>query len=165
MARPIRPTGRPLVHRDAEGRQRPAATWESLTERLIREAQDAGRFDDLPGHGRPLHLEDDHYAGDMALAHHVLRGAGAVPPWIEADKEVRRLQVQIERLLQRARSSSPRTARRLPHELEQLADRHEDAVRRLEGLAPTPRQQRPRLDRESLRGRLAAALADRGQDR
>jgi len=67
-----------FIHRDADGRPRLAPDRETLTERLIREAQEAGRFDDLPGHGRPLVLDDDTHAGEMALANLVLRNAGAL---------------------------------------------------------------------------------------
>jgi hypothetical protein len=158
MLRPRHPADRPLVRRDADGGERTAPSWESLTERLIREAQEAGQFDDLPGHGRRLELEDDALEGEMALAHHVLRNAGAAPPWIEVDKEVRELQARIDALILRA-SRSPSGARaRLERDLLALAERHDDAVTRLDGLAPTSRQQRPRLDRERTLRRLHAAL-------
>jgi hypothetical protein len=149
---------RPLVRRDADGVQRTAPDWETLTERLIREAQERGEFDDLPAQGQPLSLEDDAAAGEMALAHHLLRNAGAAPPWIETDKEVRVARDRIEALLDRARRSPAAAADRLARELETLAEAHDQAALRLEGLAPTPRQQRPRLDREALRRRLREAV-------
>jgi len=155
---PQRPGDRPLVHRDADGRERTASDWESLTERLIREAQQAGRFDDLPGRGRPLRLPPDEHAGEMAMAFSLLRDAGAAPPWIETDKQVRALRARLEALIDSGRGASPRAAARLSRRLEALADEHDDAVRRLESLAPTPRQQRRRIDREAYRARLAAAL-------
>jgi hypothetical protein len=155
---PQRPAGRPLIRRDAEGVERTAPGWESLTERLIREAQEDGRFDDLPARGRRLRLEDERYAGELASAHHLLRNAGAAPPWIEADKEVRRCRERIERLLWRARRSRPLAAQRLRDELDALADADDAATRRLETLAPTPRQQRARLDRTDLHARLERAL-------
>lgn len=159
VTRPHHHPGRPLVRRDADGRERTAPTWESLTERLIREAQEDGHFDDLPSEGRPLRLVDDVHAGDMALAHHVLRNAGVAPPWIESDKEVRTIRARIERLLLRAGQAPATASARLARELDDLADAHDDAVRQLEGLAPTPRQQRRLLDRHELRNRLASALA------
>ncbi len=158
MSAPRRPDQPPLIHRDAESRERTAPDWETLTERLIREAQEDGAFDDLPDHGRPLSLDEDRYAGDMAMANHVLRNAGAAPPWIETDKEVRHHLDAIESLLERA-SRSPAAARpRLERELTSLADAHDDAVTRLEGLAPSSRQHRARLDRALLGARLAEAL-------
>ncbi len=130
-----------------------------MTERLIREAQEAGAFDDLPGRGRRLALEDDRYAGDMAVANHVLRNAGAVPPWIEADKEARRQLQAIEALLEQAARSPAGATVRLERELTRLADCYDETVFRLEGLAPTLRQQRTRLDRAALHARLHDALA------
>jgi hypothetical protein len=149
----------PLIRRDPEGRERTASSWETLTERLIREAQEAGAFDELPGQGRRLTLEDDHYAGDMALTNHVLRNAGAAPPWIEIDKEARQQLQVIEALLERAARSAASAAPRLERELTRLADRYDETVLHLEGLAPTPRQQRTRLDRAALTARLHEALA------
>lgn len=157
-----RSSERPLIRRDADGNEQTATSWESLTERLIREAQEAGAFDELPDHGRPLRLDDDRFAGEMALANHVLRNAGAAPPWIETDKEARRHLHAIEALIARA-ARSPASARaRLERDLADLADAHDDAAGRLERLAPTPRQHRVRLDRDGLRSRLSAAL---GPDR
>ncbi|MDO8485920.1 MAG: DUF1992 domain-containing protein, partial [Candidatus Limnocylindrales bacterium] len=56
-------------HRDRSGRPRKARNWESLVERQIREAMEAGAFDDLPYRGERLPLEDDAAAGDWAMAH------------------------------------------------------------------------------------------------
>jgi hypothetical protein len=39
----------------------PHLSWESFAEQQIREAQEAGRFDDLPGFGKPLPLIDEPY--------------------------------------------------------------------------------------------------------
>lgn len=158
MTRPPPRAPKPLIRRDAEGRERTAPSWETLTERLIREAQESGAFDDLPGQGRPLVLEDERYAGDMALANHVLRNAGAAPPWIETDKEARRQIELIEALLAQAARSAAGAGPRLERELDRLADTYDESVLRLEGMAPTAQQQRTRLDRETLRRRLRDAL-------
>jgi hypothetical protein len=77
--------------RDADGTRRTAHSWESLVERQIREAMEAGAFNELPYQGERLPLEDDSAAGEWAMAHRMLRNAGMAPPWIESDKEVRRL--------------------------------------------------------------------------
>ena len=157
-ARPTRDA--PLIRRDAEGRERTAPDWETLTERLIREAQEAGRFDDLPAHGQPLDVPDDSLAGEMALAHHVLHNAGVAPAWIETDKEVRVARASIEALIEQA-SRSPSMARpRLESELERIADAHDAAVRRLEVMAPPAQPSRWLADRPALRRRLALAFAD-----
>ena len=85
------PERRPASRLDAEGNRQVAPTWESLVERQLREAMAEGKFDELPHQGERLPLVDDTAAGDWAMAYRMLRNAGAAPPWIEADKEVRRL--------------------------------------------------------------------------
>jgi hypothetical protein len=157
MDRPRQPAARPLIRRDAEGAERTASSWESLSERLIREAQEAGAFDQLPGHGRPLVLEDHTFAGELALAHHLLRNAGLAPPWIEADKEVRDLDRRVASLLARAERAPVSSRDRLARELAELADAHDAAVERLASLAPSSRLHRSRLDRVGLRRRLMGA--------
>jgi len=139
---------RPASHLDAEGRRHVAPSWESLVERLIREAMDDGRFDELPHQGERLPIEDDAYAGDHALAFRVLRNAGAAPPWIEADKEVRRLLERRDALF--ARAASPGTTRmhreRLRNELVALVRDLNAAIARVNAQAPTERQHRRPLD-------------------
>lgn len=148
------------MRKDADGGLRVGPTWESVTERLIREAQERGEFDDLPGHGRPIRLDDDPYAGEMALAWHVLRNAGAAPPWIEADKEVRRLREQLERRLAAAPGAPSVAHARLRRELLALTAEHDVAVARLNAEAPSAtRHRRPLGPRAT--ALIEAALAGR----
>lgn len=63
--------------------------WESWIDQQIREAQERGEFDDLPGKGRPLDLAANPYAQDQELAFKVLKDAGYAPDWIELDKALR----------------------------------------------------------------------------
>jgi Domain of unknown function (DUF1992) len=151
---------RPIIRRDADGVERTAPSWETLTERLIREAQEAGAFDELPHRGRPLPAEDDAFAGDMAMAYRVLRNAGAAPPWIEADKEARRIEVEIDRLLASTGGRSSQGGRRARERLVRLVREHGIAVERLAVLAPTPRQHRRRLDLAGFLRRLDDASTD-----
>jgi len=58
----------PVVRKDADGQRSIGSTWESVSERIIREAQEPGGSDDLPAHGRPLRMDENPHAGDMALA-------------------------------------------------------------------------------------------------
>lgn len=154
MARPRSDADRPLIHRDADGVERTAPSWESLTERLIREAHESGAFDDLPHHGRPLPLEDETFAGDMAMAFRVLRNAGAAPPWIETDKEARRLEAEVERLVVGADALRGLGRQRARERLLQLVREHAVVVDRLTVLAPSPRQHRRRLDEAALLARF-----------
>ena len=84
----------------------PAPARESLVDRQIREAQESGAFDDLPYRGQRIPLEDDSAAGDWALAHHILKNAHMVPPWIATDREVRDLLTRRDAILARAPRSS-----------------------------------------------------------
>src|SRR5262249_22060158 len=47
--------------------------WESALDRILREARERGDFDNLPGTGQPLNLEEDPWAGEWALAYRVLK--------------------------------------------------------------------------------------------
>ncbi len=139
------------LRRDGEGRLSGGPSWESISERLIREAMERGEFDDLPYRGQRIPLDDDSLAGDNALAFHLLRNAGAAPPWIEADKEVRRLLEARDRLLDAARRSATELAReRLRKDLAHVVEEANAAIARLNAEAPGPAQHRRllRLDRE-----------------
>ena len=65
------------------------AALERLAEERIRDAIQRGEFDNLPGRGKPLNLEDDrHIPDDLRLAYKVLRNAGCLPPELELKKEI-----------------------------------------------------------------------------
>ena len=104
-----------MTNRERDGRDagRPP-TRGALIDRKIREAMEAGDFDDLPFQGQPLPLVDDSAAGDWALAYRMLKGSNFAPPWIESDKEVRGLLAQRDAIFERAPRVSeigrPRTA-------------------------------------------------------
>lgn len=71
-------------------------------EEHIRRAEEEGQFKDLPGKGKPLHIEDNpHVVPEWRLAHHLLRSSGFSLPWIEVWRE-------IETDLQRARTTLER---------------------------------------------------------
>jgi len=63
--------------------------WESWVDQQIREAQERGEFDNLPGTGKPLDLAPNPYAQEQELAFKVLKDAGYAPEWIELDKAIR----------------------------------------------------------------------------
>ncbi len=63
--------------------------FDKIAEKKIREAMDNGEFDDLPGKGKPLALEDDrHIPQDIRLAHKILKNADCLPPELELRKEI-----------------------------------------------------------------------------
>ena len=138
---PAPPRGRPWDPADE-----PLRRWESLVERQIRDAQDAGAFDDLPFQGEPLPRIDDAYAGDRAGAFRILRSHGVAPAWIETDKEIRALLAERSRLLEQASRTRPLSRRRLRDRLEEVVRAHNAVLLRLNHEAPTTRQHRSPLD-------------------
>jgi len=133
------------IRRDAEGTPFAARSWESLSERLIREAQERGEFDQLPLHGKPLPDRRNPYAGEMALAYEMLGSAGVAPPWIEADKDARDGLARRDALIVRAGRSLPLMRRTLHRDMTAVVSRYNDAVLRLNASAPGPRQHRQPL--------------------
>ena len=61
----------------------------SNIEEHIRRAMEQGKFDDLPGTGKPLNLDENPLENpDWRLAHHILRSGGFTLPWIETYREI-----------------------------------------------------------------------------
>lgn len=149
--------------RDSEGRWQTAHSWESLVERQIREAMDGGAFEDLPYQGERLPLEDDSAAGEWAMAHGMLRNAGAAPPWIESDKEARKQFAALEALIERAPAISVLSQRRARTDFALVVDAANHAIARVNAEAPTLRQHRRPLDPAVEAARLEEAFA-RGRD-
>jgi hypothetical protein len=116
-----------------------------------------GRFDGLPHQGARLPLEDDSAAGDRAMAHRMLRNAGVAPGWIEADKTVRALLDELDRLMTRAPRISALGRRRALEDLRRLVDAANRAIVRVNIEAPTDRQHRRPLDIEIELARFEAA--------
>ena len=64
-----------------------------IAEERIREAQKEGAFDNLPGKGKPLMLEDlSMLPEDLRLSYHILKNAQILPPEAELQKEIHTLQ-------------------------------------------------------------------------
>jgi DnaJ family protein C protein 28 len=72
-------------------------------EEVIRRAIQEGKFDDLPGKGKPLQLDQNPHADpEWCAAHHILKSGGFSLPWIESLRD-------IENNLQEARADLART--------------------------------------------------------
>lgn len=64
--------------------------FEKIAEQRIQEAMERGEFDNLPGAGKPLSLEDDsHLPPDLRIAYKILKNADCLPPELELRKEIR----------------------------------------------------------------------------
>lgn len=63
-----------------------------IAEQRIAEAMEAGSFDNLPGAGQPLQLEDlSHLPEDCRMACKILKNSGCIPPELADRKEAARL--------------------------------------------------------------------------
>jgi hypothetical protein len=64
-----------------------------IAEERIREAQRAGAFDNLPGKGKPLELEDLSWVPeDLRIGYHILKNARVLPPEAELLKDIHTLE-------------------------------------------------------------------------
>ncbi|MGD8389792.1 MAG: DUF1992 domain-containing protein [Desulfobacteraceae bacterium] len=71
--------------------------FDEIIERRIREAQQNGDFDNLPGRGRPLELEDDSgIPEDLRLVYKILKNANCLPPEVELRKEIHQMKDLLE---------------------------------------------------------------------
>lgn len=65
------------------------AIFDKIAEERIRQAIDHGEFDDLPGKGEPLELDDDsHLPADLRMSYKILKNADCLPPELELRKEI-----------------------------------------------------------------------------
>jgi hypothetical protein len=81
----------------------------TIAERKIQEAMDEGLFDNLPGKGKPLVLDDDPLTpAHLRLTHHVLKNANVVPEWIAMEKEIEAAKNAALGFLERWESAGPR---------------------------------------------------------
>jgi hypothetical protein len=67
--------------------------FERIAENRIREAIEAGEFDNLQGKGQPLTFEDESYIpSELRLAYKILKNADCLPPELTLRREVVTLQ-------------------------------------------------------------------------
>ncbi|MCG5535651.1 DnaJ family domain-containing protein [Ectothiorhodospira mobilis] len=91
---------------------------DQLVESRVREAERDGVFDDLPGQGRPLELEDDTMVPEaLRAAYRLLRNSGFVPEEVRLHREIR----EAEDLLRACEDETLR--RQQAHRLRLLLDR------------------------------------------
>jgi hypothetical protein len=73
--------------------------FQKIVEKRIQEAQKKGEFDNLPGRGKPIHLEDDsRIPEELRLAYKILKNADCLPPEIETKKEIRQMEDLLENI-------------------------------------------------------------------
>lgn len=70
-------------------------------ERHILDAQRQGEFDNLPGSGHPLMLDDDsHVPAELRAGYRMLKNAGCLPPELEQRKEAVELAQLLDSVIQ-----------------------------------------------------------------
>ncbi|MGE5793613.1 MAG: DnaJ family domain-containing protein [Bacteroidota bacterium] len=80
-------------------RYAPVFSPDALVEERIQEALRRGDFDNLPGAGRPLALDDDALVPpEVRIAYRILKNAGFVPPEVLERREIAELEDEIARL-------------------------------------------------------------------
>lgn len=79
---------------------------DKIAERHIREAERRGEFNDLPGAGKPLALEDDSQVPvELRTGYRLLRNAGYLPPELQLNREIK----EAEQLLACVRDPGERS--------------------------------------------------------
>jgi len=115
--------------------------FERLADRRIQDAINAGEFDNLPGMGKPLNMDDNPFVPqDLRAAFKVLSNSGYAPDWIvlaqkidsaieqmryNADRHFAYLREQMARI-----STDPYAAKRLRQEVTRLKSEHRKAAKR-----------------------------------
>ena len=73
--------------------------FQKVVEKRIKDAQKRGEFDNLPGTGEPLKIEDDsQIPEDLRLAYKILKNGDCLPPDLELKKEIRKMEELLENI-------------------------------------------------------------------
>jgi hypothetical protein len=85
-----------------------------IAERKIQEAIEEGKFDNLPGKGKPLNLDDDPFTPPhLRLANRILKNAGVLPDWMQVEQEMERTRQENARTFERLKKEYPRRRERV----------------------------------------------------
>jgi hypothetical protein len=118
--------------------------WEDAVERQIREAQERGDFDHLPGEGKPL-PSGSWGDGDWALAFHVLKQAGETLPWIAVGNEIQAAEERLSMLIRDAQRLSAAERARARERYLREAAALDKLLQEYAFLVPSRRLERGRL--------------------
>ena len=136
--------------------------FESIAERKIREAIEAGAFDELPSKGKPILIDENPFEPpSLRMAHHLLRVNGFAPPWIEEACEIDRASKRLRTDLENARRSHAVTSPSWQRELDGFRQQARELNTRIVAhnlKSPSPRFHKLTLDIEA----EIRAVSDRG---
>jgi hypothetical protein len=73
-------------------------SFDRLIDEKIKEAMDRGEFDNLPGKGKPIDLED-YFATpeEMRVGHSILKNSGFIPEEVQLLKDIESLRESFDR--------------------------------------------------------------------
>lgn len=85
------------AQREHDRRSRARLREHDVIENRIQEAMATGAFDDLPGRGKPLPVNDNVFEAisGEAMAHRILKNAGCAPGWVELGKDIRQMKLNM----------------------------------------------------------------------
>lgn len=125
---------------------------QTLVERLIQEAMAEGKFDNLPGKGKPLDLkENPHLEPGQEWAFGLLKRNGFAPEWIERDKAIRQEMADMRarlRLAWQQQQADPADEGRWPIAVAKFEERLHKLNRQIDDfnlIVPVLSAHRPRL--------------------
>jgi Domain of unknown function (DUF1992) len=76
----------------------PLDAFDSLIDQQVRAAIARGEFDNLPGAGKPLALDDDaHLPEELRMSFRILKNAGYLPPELQDVQDLQQLEAQVFR--------------------------------------------------------------------
>jgi hypothetical protein len=75
-----------------KGMIEPNLDWVAIVaDRKIKEAMDAGEFDDLEGKGQPINLDEDPFTSiEQRVANRLLKNYNALPEWIQIGQDIQK---------------------------------------------------------------------------
>ncbi len=130
--------------------------WESAVDKQIREAEERGEFDNLPGRGKPLHL--DNWDRDWGMAFHVLKNAGETLPWISLGQDIDAARARLDEFLHHARHIPVAERARARELYLRKAAEHDKLLEEYAFSVPVRHLERGRLPRHSAAAQFDAAV-------
>jgi len=143
----------------------------SNIEEHIRRAMEEGQFENLPGKGKPLRLDDNPLEDpEWRMANHIMRNSGFSLPWIEKNREIEAALVTARETLARwwawsqASTGEEYSARFVEEEWQRAVLKFRDEIHAINQQivsynleAPSPQFQRQPLSAERELVRLTAS--------
>lgn len=81
----------------------------NFVDQLLEAAQQRGEFDNLPGAGRPIHLEENHFGKEKQMAYKLLKDNGYTLAFLQERKDllekIENLRLQLRRAAERSDQS------------------------------------------------------------